>query len=95
MENIQSFNFQDKKILIRVDFNVPLNEHFKVTDTTRIDAAIPTIKKVINSGGAVILMSHLGRPKGEKQEKFSLKHILDAVSEKIGSEVKFLSLIHI
>ena len=89
MQNIETFDFQDKKALIRVDFNVPLNTNFEVTDTTRIIAAVPTIKKVLAGGGSVILMSHLGRPKGEKQNKFSLKHIVAAVSEKIGIPVKF------
>lgn len=89
MQNIETFDFQDKKALIRVDFNVPLNTNFEVTDTTRIIAAVPTIKKVLAGGGSVILMSHLGRPKGEKQNKFSLRHIVAAVSEKIGIPVKF------
>ena len=89
MQNTETFDFQDKKALIRVDFNVPLNTNFEVTDTTRIIAAVPTIKKVLAGGGSVILMSHLGRPKGEKQNKFSLKHIVAAVSEKIGIPVKF------
>ena len=89
MQNIETFDFQDKKALIRVDFNVPLNGNFEVTDATRINAAVPTIKKVLSGGGAVILMSHLGRPKGEKQDKFSLKHIVAAVSEKLGVSVKF------
>lgn len=90
MQNIQSYNFQNKKALIRVDFNVPLNDKFEVTDSTRIDAAVPTIQKVLNSGGSVILMSHLGRPKGQKQEKFSLKHIVSKVEEKIGVPVTFV-----
>lgn len=89
MQNIETFDFQDKKALIRVDFNVPLNASFEVTDTTRITAAVATVKKVLSGGGSVILMSHLGRPKGEKQEKFSLKHIVNAVSEKLGVPVKF------
>lgn len=89
MQNIETFDFQNKKALIRVDFNVPLNDKFKVTDTTRINAAVTTIKKVLAGGGSVILMSHLGRPKGQKQDKFSLKHIVSAVSEKIGLPVKF------
>jgi phosphoglycerate kinase len=89
MQNIETFDFQDKKALIRVDFNVPLNADFEVTDATRINAAVPTIKKVLAKGGSVILMSHLGRPKGEKQDKFSLKHIVSAVSEKLGIAVQF------
>ena len=90
MQQIETFNFQDKKALIRVDFNVPLNDKFEVTDTTRIDAAVPTIKKVLQSGGSVILMSHLGRPKGERQEKFSLQHIVSTVSKKVGTSVQFV-----
>lgn len=90
MQNIETFDFQNKKTIVRVDFNVPLNKKFEVTDTTRIDAAVPTIKKIIETGGSVILMSHLGRPKGEKQNKFSLKHIIDVVSEKIGQKVIFI-----
>ena len=89
MKSIETFDFQNKKALIRVDFNVPLNANFEVTDATRITAAVPTIKKVLASGGSVILMSHLGRPKGEKQDKFSLKHIVSAVSENLGVSVKF------
>ena len=89
MQNIETFDFRNKKALIRVDFNVPLNDKFEVTDTTRINAAVATIKKVLAGGGSVILMSHLGRPKGQKQDKFSLKHIVSAVSEKIGLPVKF------
>jgi phosphoglycerate kinase len=89
MQNIETFDFQNKKALIRVDFNVPLNDKFEVTDTTRINAAVATIKKVLIGGGSVILMSHLGRPKGQKQDKFSLKHIVSAVSEKIGVPVMF------
>ena len=71
MASIQSFSFKNKKALIRVDFNVPLNDQFEVTDTTRIDAALETINKVLTDGGAVILMSHLGRPKGTRKEEFS------------------------
>lgn len=89
MQNIETFDFQNRKALIRVDFNVPLNDAFEVTDTTRINAAVATIKKVLAGGGSVILMSHLGRPKGQKQDKFSLKHIVSAVSEKIGVPVMF------
>lgn len=89
MTNINTFNFKDKKALIRVDFNVPLNESFEVTDFTRINAAIPTIEKVLKTGGSVILMSHLGRPKGEVQDKFSLKHIVGSLGDKLGVPVKF------
>ncbi|MCD4790824.1 MAG: phosphoglycerate kinase [Bacteroidales bacterium] len=89
MKNIDNYNFNDKKVLVRVDFNVPLNEKFEITDTTRIDAAIPTIKKILSGGGSVILMSHLGRPKQGPEEKFSLKHIVPYLSKQIGVSVKF------
>lgn len=88
MKTINDFNFKDKKALIRVDFNVPVNEHFEVTDTTRIEAAKPTIDKILKDGGRVILMSHFGRPKG-KEEKYSLKHIVTKVGEVLGVTVKF------
>ena len=88
MKTIQDINFKGKKALIRVDFNVPLDEDFNVTDATRIEAAKPTIIKILEDGGAVILMSHLGRPKGI-EEKYSLKHIVDKVSEILGVQVKF------
>ncbi|VAW24560.1 Phosphoglycerate kinase, partial [hydrothermal vent metagenome] len=90
MKTIDDINFNGKKALIRVDFNVPLNENFEVTDATRIQSAKPTISKVLKDGGAVVLMSHLGRPKGV-EEKFSLKHIVKKVSEVLGVEVKFIS----
>ncbi|MGO4912416.1 phosphoglycerate kinase [Leeuwenhoekiella sp. W20_SRS_FM14] len=89
MKTIDDFNFENKKALIRVDFNVPLDENYKVTDATRIEAAKPTILKVLEDGGAAILMSHLGRPKNNEPE-FSLKHIADAVTEIIGVQVKFV-----
>ncbi len=89
MKTLNDINFENKKALIRVDFNVPLNADFKVTDTTRIEAAKPTILKVLEDGGSAILMSHLGRPKGV-EEKFSLKHIVNTVSEIIGVQVKFI-----
>ena len=88
MKTIEDYNFKDKKALIRVDFNVPLNEKHEVTDATRIEAAKPSITKVLEDGGAVVLMSHLGRPSGV-QEEFSLKHIVNKVSEVIGVQVKF------
>ena len=90
MKTLSDINFKDKKALIRVDFNVPLDENFNVTDTTRIDAAKPTIDKILNDGGSVILMSHLGRPKGV-EEKYSLKHIVAKTSEILGKEVKFVN----
>ncbi|TYP99683.1 phosphoglycerate kinase [Tenacibaculum adriaticum] len=89
MKTINDFNFENKKALIRVDFNVPLNEQFEVTDDTRIESAKPTIIKILEDGGSCVLMSHLGRPKGV-EEKFSLKHIVDAVTRVIGVQVKFV-----
>lgn len=85
---IDSYDFKGKKVIARVDFNVPLNAEFKVTDDTRIRAAVPTIKKVLDGGGAIILMSHLGRPKGVT-DKFSLKHIIYKIEELVGQKVKF------
>jgi len=90
MKTVNDINFKDKKALIRVDFNVPLDENFKVTDATRIEAAKPTIVKILEDGGSAILMTHLGRPKGV-EEKFSLKHIVNAISDIIGVKVKFVS----
>lgn len=89
MKNIESYNFTGKKVLIRVDFNVPLNEKFEITDTSRIDAAIPTIKKILAGGGSAILMSHLGRPKEGPTPKYSLKHTLGYLSSQLGQTVKF------
>lgn len=88
MQTIDTFNFAGKKAFVRVDFNVPLDENFKITDDTRIRAAIPTLKKILNDGGSVIIGSHLGRPKGPT-EKYSLKHILPRVSELLGVDVQF------
>ena len=89
MKNIDTFDFTDKKVIVRVDFNVPLNDKFEITDDTRIRAAIPTIKKILSSGGAVILMSHLGRPKNGPEDKFSLKHLIPELTKKLGVEVQF------
>ena len=89
MRSIDDFNFRNRKALLRVDFNVPLNNELIVTDETRIIAAIPTIKKIINEGGSVILMSHLGRPEKGPENKYSLKHIIPILQEKLGMEVKF------
>ena len=89
MKTIDSFNFQGKRALIRVDFNVPLNESFQINDTTRIDATIPTIKKILGDGGSVILMSHLGRPKDGPTDKYSLRHVVDYLSKATGVPVKF------
>ena len=88
MQSIDTYNFSGKKAIVRVDFNVPLNEEFQITDDTRIRAAIPTLKKVLSGGGALIIMSHLGRPKGVT-EKFSLKHIIGRVEEYLGVKVQF------
>lgn len=90
MKTINDFNFSGKKALIRVDFNVPQNAEFQVTDNTRIVAAKPTIDKIINDGGAVILMTHLGRPKGKVNADFSLSKIVEEVSKVLGREVKFV-----
>lgn len=87
-QSIDTYNFSGKKAIVRVDFNVPLNEQFQITDDTRIRAAIPTLKKVLAGGGALILMSHLGRPKGVT-EKYSLKHIIYRIEELLGVKVKF------
>jgi len=91
MLSIETASFSDKKVIVRVDFNVPLDAKFHVTDDTRIRAAIPTIKKIIQGGGAVILMSHLGRPKAGFEEKFSLKHICSKLEELLGKSVSFAS----
>lgn len=88
MNTIETYNFHNKKALIRVDFNVPLNNNFQVSDSTRIEAAKPTIDKILRDGGSVILMSHLGRPKGP-EEKYSLKHIVDEVSKVLGKAILF------
>ena len=89
MQNIDNFSFAGKKAIVRVDFNVPLNEEGKITDDTRIRGALPTLKKVLADGGALIIMSHMGKPKGKVNAKFSLSQIVDAVSEKLGVPVQF------
>lgn len=91
MKTINDFNFNNKKAIIRVDFNVPLNDTFSVTDDNRIVAAKPTIDKIVNEGGIAILMSHLGRPKNGPEEKFSLKHIVSKVEEVLGRKVTFVN----
>ncbi|MEL6304727.1 MAG: phosphoglycerate kinase [Bacteroidota bacterium] len=91
MKTLEDIDFNNKKALIRVDFNVPLDADFNVTDTSRIEAAKPTILKVLEDGGAAVLMSHLGRPKGKVNPDMSLSHIVDTVSEIIGVQVKFVS----
>lgn len=89
MKTVETYNFSGKRALIRVDFNVPLNDKYEITDETRIKAAVPTIKKILDDGGSVVLMSHLGRPKEGPEEKFSLKHLVDNLSEKFNRQVKF------
>ena len=90
MQTIDKFNFSGKKAIVRVDFNVPLDKKtFEVTDDTRIRGALPTIKKILKDGGSAILMSHLGRPDGVAQDKFSLKHVLPALQRLVGMDVKF------
>lgn len=90
MKTLKDFNFKKKKVLIRVDFNVPLNDAHQATDDSRIRAVKPTLIKILEDGGSCILMSHLGRPKN-KEEEFSLKHVLDKASEIIGVKIKFVS----
>jgi|TARA_B110000259_G_scaffold7944_1_gene8690 phosphoglycerate kinase len=90
MKSIDQYSFKGKKVIIRVDFNVPLNSQKQVTDNSRIEAAKSTILKIINDGGSCILMSHLGRPKGEDQN-FSLKHLVDEIEKTLGLKVKFVS----
>jgi phosphoglycerate kinase len=89
MSKFSAYNFKDQKALVRVDFNVPLNEQMEITDDTRMKAAIPTIKKIIKDGGAVILMSHLGRPKDGPTDKFSLRHLVGPLSDMLGIQVQF------
>lgn len=86
---IETCDFKGKKVIVRVDFNVPLDENGKITDDTRIRGALPTLKKVLADGGSLIIMSHMGKPKGKVNPKFSLEQIVDAVSEKLGVKVQF------
>ena len=90
MTQISDYNFKGKKAIVRVDFNVPLNANFEVTDNTRILGALPTIKKIIENGGSAVLMSHLGRPKDGPEEKFSLKHVIPELSKQLGFDAKFV-----
>lgn len=90
MKTIDDFNFKNRKALIRVDFNVPLDGNFKITDANRIEAAKPTLLKILEDGGSAILMSHLGRPDGKRNMDMSLKHIKEKVSEIVGVKVKFV-----
>lgn len=91
MKTIEAANFQGKRVLIRVDFNVPLNNEFEITDDNRIQGALPTIKKLLNDGASVILMSHLGRPKEGPTEKYSLKHLIPTLSDVLKTSVQFAS----
>src|SRR5436190_5613460 len=89
MSKFSNYNFKDQKALIRVDFNVPLNDKFEITDDTRMKATIPTIKKIIDDDGSAVLMSHLGRPKDGPSDKFSLKHLVKHLNELLNGEVLF------
>lgn len=89
MQTIDNYKFAGKKAIVRVDFNVPLDENGNITDDTRIRGALPTLKKVLNDGGSLIIMSHMGKPKGKVAAKYSLKQILDSVSKTLGTAVKF------
>jgi phosphoglycerate kinase len=91
MKTLNTFNFSGKKALVRVDFNVPLDEKYNITDLTRIKATIPTINKILKDGGSAILMSHLGRPKGGYEEKYSLKHLIPTLNKTFNTTVKFAS----
>jgi len=91
MKTVDNYNFKDKKALVRVDFNVPLGADYNITDDTRMRAALPTINKILNDGGSVILMSHLGRPKDINEEKYSLKHLVNHLSNELKTPVKFAS----
>jgi len=92
MQTIDSYNFSGKKAIIRVDFNVPLDKQtFAVTDDTRIRGAVPSIKKILSDGGSVILMSHLGRPNGQVNDKYSLRHVIPAIEKNLGKKIKFAS----
>jgi phosphoglycerate kinase len=89
MKTLSDFNFKGQRVIVRVDFNVPLDNDYNITDDSRIVAAVPTIKKIINDGGKAILMSHLGRPKTGPEEKFSLKHLINHTSKLMGTDVLF------
>ena len=91
MQTIDNYNFKGKKAFVRVDFNVPLNADKQITDDTRIRKALPTIQKILSEGGSVIIGSHLGRPKKGPEDKFSLKHIVNHLSELLGVPVKFVA----
>jgi phosphoglycerate kinase len=89
MKTVDNYDFDGKRALIRVDFNVPLNDRFEITDDTRLKAALPTIKKILGDGGSVVLMSHLGRPKEGPEDRFSLRHVVPYLTEHLGVDVQF------
>src|SRR5690554_4853244 len=89
IKSLGDIKFKGKKALVRVDFNVPLDSEFRITDNSRIKATIPTLQKILDDGGAAVLMSHLGRPKGGPEEKFSLKHVIQELRDLLGREVSF------
>jgi phosphoglycerate kinase len=89
MKTIDNFNFNGKRALVRVDYNVPLNDQFNITDDSRIRASLPTLKKILKDGGCLVLMSHMGRPKGEKVDKYSLRHIADHVAKSLEAKLYF------
>ena len=89
MANFNDYKFAGKKAIVRVDFNVPLNEEGKITDDTRIRGALPTLKKILADGGSLVVMSHMGKPKGKVNAKLSLSQIVDAVAAALGTDVKF------
>jgi len=89
MISFSSYNFNGKTAIVRVDFNVPLDENFSVTDDTRITAALPTVQKILREGGAAILMSHLGRPKDGPTDKYSLRHLIPTLKQLLGTDVLF------
>jgi len=89
MKTIDTYDFTNKRVLVRVDFNVPLDDNLRITDTNRIDATLPTIRKILSGGGSAILMSHLGRPKSGPENKLSLKHLIPYLSDKLGIPVLF------
>lgn len=91
MYTIESYPFRGKKVLVRVDFNVPLNEQFEITDPTRIDAALPTLLKIMEEGGSPIIMSHLGRPKVGPEDRYSLRHVLPYLEKHLGKKIAFAS----
>src|ERR1700709_270 len=89
MKTVDQINFLGKKALVRVDFNVPLDKDYNITDDNRMTAALPTINKILKDGGEVILMSHLGRPKGGPEDKYSLRHLVAPLSKLLGKDVLF------